>query len=110
MKIELTPEQYEELKEDEFLDIKISEKDGMSLYIEYGSHMGFLYGEIHQSRIQGLPKALVFDEEGLRKLRPEKPVKSYTSEYKKCPSCFAPLIYQYECCPKCGQMIDWRED
>ena len=110
MKIELTPEQYEQLKEDNYLDIIINEPEGISIYIEYGTQMNFLYGEINQTRLAGYPKGFCFDDETLKKLKTEKPISSYNSDYKKCPTCLTPLIYNYECCPKCGQVIDWRQE
>lgn len=109
MKIKLTPEQYEQLKEDNYLDIIINEKEGISIHIEYGSQMNFEYCEISQTRITGYPKKFCFDDFDLKKLSGKKVIESF-GNYKKCPTCLSPLLYNYECCPKCGQVIDWREE
>ena len=109
MKIELTPEQYEQLKEDKYLNIIINEPEGMSIYIDYGSQMNFEYCEISQTRLTGYPKSFCFDDSGLKKLSGKKVIESF-GPYKKCPTCLSPFLYKYECCPKCGQVIDWRQE
>ena len=110
MKIELTPEQYKQLKEEQWLDIRINELEGQSLYLEFRPDMSFVYGEIHQTRIPGYKKAFVFDDEDLKKMIPEKPSDpSYYHDCPLCPRCGTYMIYNFEHCPKCGQEISWSE-
>ncbi len=28
----------------------------------------------------------------------------------KCPNCFTPMIYRFNYCPKCGQILKWEEE
>ena len=110
MKIELTPEQYEELVRDKYLDIVINDDNRQYLYFEFQNDMAFNYGEIGQSRISGHDRGFAFDVDGLRKLVPTKPDDpSWHHNYPLCPSCGTYMIYNFECCPKCGQAILWKD-
>ena len=90
MKIDLTEEQYKQLKEDGVLDIS-APGDGIQFYIEYNSRRDY---------------ALNFEE--LEKLKAKKPYDpSWYHDKPLCPNCNTYMIYNFEHCPKCGQKIDW---
>lgn len=48
--------------------------------------------------------------ENLQKLIPTKPDDpSWYHDYPLCPTCRTYMIYNFEHCPKCGQMLLWSE-
>lgn len=108
MKIKLTPEQIEQLKEDEYLDIDLG--NGAALYFEFNKDGTFAYSEIFNQKGTDRRKAYAFSYEDLERLLPKKPHDpSYYHNDPLCPNCGTYLIYKFECCPKCGQAIDYRE-
>ena len=111
MKIIFTDEQISQLEDDQYLDIDIGR--GGHLYFEFNAKTNhFVYGEICNPKdgFSDKRKSYVFDNEELERLIPQDPYTSrYSDEYYKCPSCFTPLIYQFECCPKCGQALKWKK-
>ena len=111
MKIELTPEQIDKLREDQHLDIDIG--NGAGLYFEFGSDLCFVYGEICDPNPKiGLEKRNVyyFDTNDLNKIKPTKPDDpSWHHNDPLCPNCGTYMIYKFECCPRCGQALDWRD-
>lgn len=110
MKIILTDEQYAELIKDRYLEIVINEAAKQDLYFEFSDNLAFNYGEINQKGIPGYPRGFYFDGGDLKKIIPTKPHNlSYYSNDPTCPNCGAYMLYHFECCPKCGQTLDWRE-
>lgn len=111
MKIELTSEQLDQLRKDQYLDIDLG--NGASLYFEFNSNDSFLYGEIHDPNPKiGMEKrnTYTFDVENLNKLKPTKPDDpSWYHNDPLCPTCETYMIYKFECCPRCGQALDWRD-
>lgn len=109
MKIELTKEQYEQLKDvDGALDIVLT--DGHVLYFEFYDDMGFRYAEVIQTKIPGR-KSFGFDDEMIKKTRPERVrERSYYSHGDLvCPTCGASAEFKFDYCPKCGQKLDYSE-
>ena len=107
MRIKLTPEQIEELKNDGYMEIEEPENK-TNVYLEFSKGLNFTYCEIrmHDDNTQ----TYCFDEVDLKKLKPRKPIDpSYYNDRPLCPTCQAYMIVNYPCCPICGQAIDWRE-
>lgn len=110
MRIDLTKEQIEQLKEDGFIDLSWGKN---TFYIETDRTGVFNYFEISS----------MFSDEGtehrgcigvfmseLHKLKPRKPYDpSWHSNEPLCPNCQANMLYKFEHCPKCGQKLDWSE-
>jgi len=110
MKIALTEEQYAELRKDHYLEIIINEATKQNLYFEFNDAGAFNYGEINQKGVPGYPRGFYFDDGDLKKIIPAKPTDpSWYHNEPLCPNCGAYMLYHYECCPKCGQTLDWRE-
>lgn len=109
MKIELSPEQKAQLEEDKYLRIDIGDSAG--LYFEFNNDNTFNYAEIFNPKENiGRRQGFSFDSQDLERLMPKKPIDpSYYHNDPLCPNCSTYLIYKFECCPKCGQVIDWRE-
>lgn len=111
MKIDLTDEQMNQILKDGFLSIQSN--SGFGIYIEYGKDLNFEYGEINhskQTKELGYESGFVFNEDDLKRLKPRKPTDpNFYHDEPLCPNCRAYMLYQFECCPKCGQVLDWRE-
>ena len=109
MKIELTEEQIKQMYEDSYLDINL--EDGAKLYFEFHTDKTFSYGEIYNPKpVDGKRNTYSFDVKDLNKLIPTKPGDpSWHHEWPMCPSCGTYMIYNFECCPKCGQTLLWKE-
>lgn len=110
MKIVLTQEQIEQLKTDTYLEIDMS--NGARMYFEFDGDGTFSYGEIYNQKDEvGRRNGFYFDSNDLERLiskRPNDP--SFYHNDPLCPNCGTYMIYQFECCPKCGQRIDWRAE
>lgn len=108
MKIDLTEEQYKQLKEDGVLDIS-APGDGIQFYVEYNKNMDVDYFEAYHRELPAHSRrdyALNFEE--LEKLKVKKPHDpSWYHNEPLCPNCSTYMIYNFEHCPKCGQKIDW---
>lgn len=111
MKIELDPEQIDLLRENRYLNIDLG--NGSSIYLEFESDGSFSYGEIWNPNPKiGIEKRKTysFSSEDLGKLKPEKPDDpSWYHNDPLCPTCQTYMIYKFECCPRCGQALDWRD-
>ena len=108
MEIILTPEQKKEFVEDGWLEVKA---DGHRVYIECSRDGGFNYGEIVHSKNGKTIDGYCFDCVMLGKLSPKKVQRSYYYNHEpQCPSCSSFVGYKFDCCPRCGQALDWRED
>lgn len=111
MNIKLTPEQIDELRKDSFLNIDLG--NGATMYFEFNTDSTFLYGEIYDSNSnigKDKRKTYVFDCEALSKIKPTKPDDpSWYHNDPLCPTCGTYMIYKFECCPRCGQALDWRD-
>lgn len=108
MRIDLTEEQYKELKEDGVLDIAAPGK-GIRLYVEYSETMDVDYIEaFHDELPKHNRRDYALGWEDLEKLRPKKPDDpSWYHNKPLCPNCGTYMIYNFEHCPKCGQEISW---
>ena len=115
MRIELTPTQREQIVADGCLVVVID--DLHDIYIDYRSgddstrnELCAEYVEVEQRNRIGEPMSLRATATEFQKLRPMKPHDpSFYHNDPLCPHCGLYLIYNFECCPKCGQAIDWRE-
>ena len=109
MRIELTPEQVNQLKTETWLEVRLA--DGAGIYIEYNEDGTFCYEEIFNPKTPtGRRKEYSFGYEDLERLISKKPTDpSFYHDDPLCPNCSAYMIYKFECCPKCGQVLDWRE-
>ena len=108
MKIKLTKEQMDKILEDRYLEICSEDDDtkGFDIYLEFGTELGFIYGEVSKDSRTGY----CFTVEDLERLKEKKPSDPhYYSSDPLCPNCSTYMIYKFECCPKCGQRLDWRE-
>lgn len=106
MKIELTPEQNKQVKEDEVLEIK--GENGLSIYFEFKRNR-FDYCELDMGADddKGTKKnTVVFDREDLSKIIKREPYNGYGNSVQ-CPKCGLALIYKFNFCPECGQAIKW---
>jgi hypothetical protein len=109
MKIQLTEEQIKQIRNDSWVDIDFD--DGMWLHFEFNDDMTFSYGEIKNPLpTNGRIRAFAFDEKDLKKLVPAKPYDpNWHHDWPTCPTCGTYMIYNFECCPKCGQTLLWKE-
>ena len=111
MKINLTEEQLNQILKDGWL--RVDSDSGFGIYLEFGTDLNFQYGEITHSKQTvdlGYRRGFVFDSDELKRLIPAKPSDpSYYSNDPLCPNCRAYMLYKFECCPKCGQVLDWKE-
>jgi hypothetical protein len=102
MKIKLTEEQIAQMYEDSYLDIEL--EDRAKLYFEFNNDKTFSYAEIYNPK--PARNGYCFDEKDLKKLVPTKPYDpSWHHDWPTCPSCGTYMIYNFECCPKCGQTL-----
>ena len=86
--------------------MRLNLKDKAQIYMEFNTDGNFTYAELYNPNGEGV----YFDADDLSKIIGKKPVpQAWGEEYKKCPYCFTPLIYDFEYCPKCGQCIDYKE-
>jgi len=110
MKIELTPEQIEQLHQDHYIDLGWGKN---RFYIEIDKNGNFSYAEVSavfDEEDEMKRRAYWFDTKSLQKMAPRKPYDpSYYRNDPLCPSCSAYMIYHFEHCPKCGQKLDWSE-
>ena len=108
MTINITPEQLKELKDDGYLDIKLT--DEQRLYVEIAADDTGMYFEYFEC-IEGAHRAkFCFDREELNRLIPQRPHDpSYYRNDPLCPNCGSYMLYHFEHCPKCGQKLDWSE-
>jgi len=107
MTIELTPEQLEELKDDGYLDIKLTNQQRLYVEMDAENGMYFEYFEYIEGTHR---KKFCFGREELNKLlaqRPHDP--SYYRNDPLCPNCGSYMLYPFDYCPKCGQKLDWSE-
>lgn len=111
MTIDFTPEQYEELIKDRYLDIRFNEDKSHSLYIEVDESGRLEYFEYITGRNKfdsSHNYALLASD--LDKLKPQRPGDpSYYRNDPLCPHCGSYMLYHFEHCPKCGQKLDWSE-
>lgn len=110
MKIELTDEQMNKLLKDQWIEVN-HEGSGLDfkIYVEVDKECAFDYGEYYQPKTQR-PDNFSLDRDDIERLKPRKP--NDGSWYHKdplCPYCQTSLIYKFEFCPRCGQMIDWSD-
>ena len=110
MKINLTEEQYSQLKEDGFLDIE-SPDNGIRLYVEYSKDMDLDYFESYRLDVPARSRRdYALGKKELEKLKPKKPSDpSWYHDKPLCPNCGTYMIYNFEHCPKCGQKLFWSE-
>ena len=115
MKISLTDEQMQEVIKTG--NIRISAENealkGFDIYLEFGSELGFEYGEIcaPECSTDSKDKNYYFNSEDLSLVKQEPPYHPQGwTEYVACPKCFIPMIYKYDHCPKCGKSIDWSKE
>lgn len=118
MKIKLTDEQIMEVIKTGSISISAEDESlkGFHIYLEFGSELGFEYGEIcaPDYSTDAKDKKYIFDSESLSLAKPESPETLYhpynwNKEYVACPKCNTPMIYKYDYCPKCGKSIDWSK-
>jgi len=111
MKIQFTTQQLEALKNDGWFLVDCG--DGREFYFEFNTDCAFTYGELQNSKSTveaGYARTYWFDTDGLNRLYPTKPRDpSYYHNDPLCPTCGTYMIYKFECCPRCGQALDWRE-
>jgi len=107
MKIKLTEEQINEMLKDQWIEICPESDDvaGPRIYAEVGTELGLEYFEFYD---KSRKKAYALSSEDLDLLIPKKPIKFFNSKDPHCPSCYTSMIYKFECCPRCGQAIDWK--
>lgn len=105
MKIELTPEQIEKIKEDEWL--RIVGENGIEYYFEF-KHNRVDYCEVDLgSDDEGNRKNTVcFGRDDIEKIISKDPYYGFGNS-PQCPNCGTHLIYQFNYCPECGQAIKW---
>lgn len=109
MQIVLTDEQYEQLKNDRWIEIKAPDNKGIRLYVEYSETMDLDYFESYHTNLPAKNRRdYALGSEDLEKLRPKKPDDpSWYHNKPLCPNCGTYMIYNFEHCPKCGQEIEW---
>lgn len=114
MKIKLTDEQIQEVIKTGNIAISAEDESlkGFYIYLEFGSELGFEYGEIcaPECSTDSKDKKYIFDSESLSLSEQEPPHKNGWEGYVACPKCFIPMIYKYDYCPKCGKSIDWSKE
>ena len=103
-------EQIEQFKNDGYIDLEWGKN---RFYIEADKDGNFIYGEVSSmfdnEDGDSSRSSYCFDTQDLQKMRPRRPYDpSYYHDYPLCPSCSTYMIYKFECCPKCGQALDWR--
>lgn len=107
MKIELTDEQMNKLRMDEWIEVS-HKNSGFKIYAEVNKDGGFEYGEYFQPKQNAYNFA--FDRDDIERLKPRKPnTGSWYHKDPLCPYCQTSLIYKFEYCPRCGQKIDYSE-
>lgn len=109
MRITLSQNQMQQLREDMWLEVK-DDESGFGIYVEVGTDgqdkIHFLYGEFRGK----LRKDYCVNYEDLEKLKPRRPNDpSWYHNDPLCPSCGTYMIYHFDHCPKCGQKLDWSE-
>lgn len=114
MDIHLTDEQIQELIKSGCISISAKNKslEGFYIHLEFGSELGFEYGEIcaPECSTNAKDKNYVFNSEDLSLLKPTPPHNPHNEMlYSACPKCFTTMIYEYTYCPKCGKHIDWSK-
>lgn len=111
MKITLSHENMNTILKDGWLDIR--GEDGFGVYTEYGEDLNVKYVELRNSNEThrlGYASGYAASAEDFGRLTPKKPYDpSYHHNNPLCPHCQTYMIYKFECCPKCGQALDWRE-
>lgn len=115
MIIKLTDEQIQEVIKTGSIRISAKNKslEGFYIHLEFGSELGFEYGEIcaPECSTNSKDKNYVFNSESLSLLKQEPPYHLNNEiEYVACPNCFTPMIYRYDYCPKCSKHIDWSKE
>lgn len=116
MTIKLTDEQIQEVIKTGSISISAENESlkGFNIYLEFGSELGFEYGEIcaPDCSTDSKDKKYIFDSESLSLSKQEPPYHPYlwNKEYVSCPKCFIPMTYKYDYCPKCGKSIDWSKE
>ncbi len=115
MTITLTDEQIQELIKTGNIRISAENESlkGFDIYLEFGSELGFEYGEIcaPECSTNAKDKNYVFNSGDLSLLKPEPPYNPHNEMlYSACPKCFTTMIYEYSYCPKCGKHIDWSKE
>lgn len=114
MTIKLTDEQIQEVIKTGCISISAENESlkGFHIYLEFGSELGFEYGEIcaPDCSTDAKDKKYIFNSESLSLSKQEPPYYNRWSDYTACPKCFTPMIYKYDNCPKCGKSIDWSKE
>lgn len=114
MKITLTGEQMQEVLKTGSISISAENEslNGFHIYLEFGSELGFEYGEIcaPECSTDAKDKNYVFNSDDLSLLKSAPPYNPHNEMlYSACPKCFTTMIYEYSYCPKCGKCIDWSK-
>lgn len=106
MKIELTPEQIKQIKEDEYL--RIVGEEGIEFYFEFKrGRFDYCELDLGSDDDKGVRKNTVcFDKNDIQKIISKAPYYGYGNS-PQCPNCGTHLIYQFNNCPECGQTIKW---
>lgn len=108
MRIALTPEQEKEFLDDGWIEVTGGNN---RIYAEYSPDGYFEYGEIVYSKNCKTIKGYAFDSYKLDKMEPRRVIRSSYYHFEpQCPNCATMMIYKFECCPKCGQKLDWSEE
>ena len=109
MKLEITKEQFEEIKRDGFLHL-MTEDYGFGIYTEYDTELQCMYGELWRTK-NNKREAQWFDRDIMQKALPQRcHDPSYFHNDPLCPRCYTYMIYKFDYCPKCGQKLDWSEE
>ena len=108
MEIKLTKEQYEEMLEDQYINII---GDGHRIYAEITYDDEFNYIELIKSKNGKTITGYAFDRSEWQRFEPRRVSRTaYRSYEPLCPNCSTSMIYNFEFCPKCGQKLDWSEE
>lgn len=114
MTIKLTNEQIQEVIKTGFISISAEDESlkGFNIYLEFGTELGFEYGEIcaPDCSTDAKDNNYIFNSESLSLSKQEPPYHHRLYDYVTCPKCFIPMIYKYDYCPKCGKSIDWSKE
>ena len=108
MDIKLNDHETNQILDDEYINISFGE---YRIYLEFDRDKNPWYFEIIRSKNGRTVKGYANNTSDLDKLIPTRPNDpSYFHNDPLCPNCGTYMIYEFECCPKCGQKLDWSKE